>query len=67
VLKIMVDPSALASTRLRAADILLDRAAVALALCTGVGFLAYLAAWIIMPKDTVGAAQAAEYAGEGAR
>jgi len=24
---------------------------LAIALCTGVGFLAYLAAWIIMPSD----------------
>ena len=40
---------------------------LALAVCTGVGFLAYLAAWIIMPKETPGAAPAAEYAGEGAR
>ena len=41
---------------------------LALALCTGVGFLAYLAAWIIMPKEMPPApAPAAEYAGEAAR
>jgi phage shock protein PspC (stress-responsive transcriptional regulator) len=39
---------------------------LALALCTGVGFLAYLAAWIIMPKETLGAAPGVEYAREGA-
>jgi len=41
---------------------------VAVAICTGgVGLLAYLAAWIIMPKETAGPAPAGEYAGEGAR
>jgi len=50
------------------ADVVLVRVIwLALALCTGVGFLAYVAAWIIMPKDTLAAAPAAEYAGEGAR
>ena len=50
------------------ADVVLVRVLwLALALCTGVGFLAYLAAWIIMPKETAGAAPAPEYAGEGAR
>jgi phage shock protein C len=51
------------------ADVVLVRVIwLAAALCTGgVGFLAYLAAWIIMPKETAGAAPAAEFAGEGAR
>jgi phage shock protein C len=50
------------------ADVVLVRVIwLALAVCTGVGFLAYLAAWIIMPKDSLGPAPAAEYAGEGAR
>ena len=40
---------------------------VAVAICTGgVGVLAYLAAWIIMPKEIPGVAPAAEYAGESA-
>ena len=34
---------------------------LALALCTGVGFIAYLVAWIVMPKEWVPAA-APEYA-----
>ena len=51
------------------ADVVLVRVIwLALALCTGVGFLAYLAAWIIMPKEMPPApAPAAEYAGEAAR
>ena len=50
------------------ADVVLVRVIwLALAICTGVGFLAYLAAWIIMPKEVPGATPAAEYAGEGAR
>jgi phage shock protein C len=50
------------------ADVVLVRVIwLALAVCTGVGFLAYLAAWIIMPKETLGPAPATEYAGEGAR
>ncbi len=36
---------------------------LALALCTGVGFIAYIVAWIIMPKDVAAAAvPAAHYA-----
>lgn len=50
------------------ADVVLVRVIwLAVAICTGVGFLAYVAAWIIMPKETPGAAPAVEYAGEGAR
>lgn len=50
------------------ADVVLVRVIwLALAVCTGVGFLAYLAAWIIMPKETLDPSPAAEYAGEGAR
>lgn len=41
---------------------------VVVAICTGgVGVLAYIAAWIIMPKERPSPAPAGEYAGEGAR
>jgi len=36
---------------------------LAVALCTGVGFIAYLVAWIVMPKEWQPAA-AAEYAAQ---
>jgi phage shock protein C len=40
---------------------------LAVAICTGgVGFLVYIAAWIIMPKETSGPVPAPELAGEGA-
>ena len=40
---------------------------LAVAICTGgVGFLAYVAAWIIMPKELPGPVPAPELAGEGA-
>jgi len=49
-------------------DVVLVRVIVlALAICTGVGFLVYLIAWIIMPRESGGPAPAPEYAGEGAR
>jgi phage shock protein C len=41
---------------------------VVVAICTGgVGVLAYIAAWIIMPKEAPGPSPATEYAGESAR
>jgi phage shock protein C len=41
---------------------------LAVAICTGgIGLLVYIAAWIIMPKETPGPSPEAEYAGEGAR
>ena len=38
---------------------------LAVALCTGIGFIAYLVAWIIMPKEAAIAAPAPQYAQQG--
>jgi phage shock protein C len=48
-------------------DVVLVRVVwLALAMCTGVGFLAYLAAWIILPKEPREFAAAQEHMAPGA-
>jgi|SRR5579871_2406246 len=39
---------------------------VALAFCTGIGFIAYIVAWIIMPKEPLASVPSGQYAHQGA-